>query len=63
MFYGDPENYHAIGFWPDRPCGGFIEDFAEDHGHPDYDREMPGSKARASLSSIDKLLAKIEPTK
>jgi len=30
QFYGDPESYMAIGFFPDRPCGDFIEDF-EDH--------------------------------
>lgn len=49
-FYADPENYHAIGFAFDRPCGLFEDDFDEDHGHEDYDRPMPGKRARASLT-------------
>lgn len=48
-FYADQESYHAVGFYFDRPCGGFDEDFEEDHGHPYYDRPMPGKQARAAL--------------
>src|SRR3989304_3873400 len=49
-FYADPENYHAIAFLGDAPCGDFAADFDEDHGHPDYDRGMPGRRARSALS-------------
>jgi hypothetical protein len=48
QFYGDPESYRAIGFFPDRPCGDFIEDFA--------DTELglkPGKRARATLDALD----------
>lgn len=48
-FYADPESYHAIAVLPDPPCGEFWEDFGEDHGHPDYDRPMPGKRARAAM--------------
>jgi hypothetical protein len=50
-FYADPENYHAISFLLDRPCGGFADDFSEDHGHADYERPMPGKLAREVLST------------
>lgn len=50
-FYADPENYHAISFLLDRPCGGFADDFSEDHGHGDYERPMPGKLAREVLST------------
>lgn len=30
-FYADPGTYFAIGFFPDRPCGDFMEDFSETH--------------------------------
>jgi hypothetical protein len=49
-FYADPENYHAILIMPDRPGGAFADDFSTDHGHPDYDRPMPGKTARAALA-------------
>lgn len=48
--YGDPEFYHAIAFLADPPAGNFAEDFEEEHGHPDYDRAMPGKLARMALS-------------
>ena len=51
-FYADPENYHAIGFRFDRPCGGFADDFSEDHGHDFYDRPMPGKLARETLDAL-----------
>jgi hypothetical protein len=43
-FYANPETYFAIGFFPDRPCGEFIDDFSE--------TELgmkPGKRARAAL--------------
>jgi hypothetical protein len=51
-FYADPETYHACSFLFDRPTGGFDEDFDEDHGHEDYDRPMPGKRARACIASL-----------
>ena len=47
-FYANPENYHAMAFLYDPPCGGFAEDFS-DAGHEDYDRPMPGKTAREAL--------------
>ncbi len=47
-FYADPENYHAISFWPDSPCGGFANDFSRTD-HEDYERPMPGKTARQAL--------------
>ena len=46
-FYADPETYDAISFFPDRPCGEFIEDFGDHSG--DYNRPMPGLRARQAL--------------
>lgn len=51
-FYADPDTYVAIGFFPDSPCGEFIEDFG-DHGG-DYDRPMPGLRARTALQEVQK---------
>jgi len=41
-FYGDPDTYFAVGFFPDRPCGEIMEDFSETL----EDGEKPGRKAR-----------------
>lgn len=51
-FYGAPDTYHAIGFFPDPPCGDFMEDFSE-HGDPMYPRgdERPGRRAREALAA------------
>ncbi len=38
--------YHAILIVPDRPAGGFADDFSEDHGDDFYERPMPGAEAR-----------------
>jgi hypothetical protein len=43
-FYANPETYFAIGFFPDRPCGEFIDDFSE----TELDMK-PGKRARAAL--------------
>jgi hypothetical protein len=50
-FYADQETYHAVAFLFDPPCGEFDDDFEEDHGHPDYERPMPGKRARAALKA------------
>jgi hypothetical protein len=34
------------------PTGGWETDLEEDHGHPDYDRPMPGKRARALLKRL-----------
>lgn len=50
-FYADPATYHAIGFFPDPPCGEFMEDFDE------VDGDMrPGKRAREALEAIARLL-------
>lgn len=49
-FYADPDTYCAIGFFPDPPCGEFIDDFSDDHGNENYRRPMPGKRARAALA-------------
>ncbi len=48
-FYADPDNYIAISFLSDPPCGEFMDDFDEDHGNPLFDRPMPGKRARTLL--------------
>lgn len=48
-FYAEPDTYHAIGFFADPPCGEFDDDFSEGHGDPNYDRPMPGKRARIAL--------------
>lgn len=52
-FYASPETYHAIAFFPDPPCGAFMEDFSDDHGDEFYDRPMPGKAARALLEQLN----------
>jgi len=48
MFYANPETYFAIGFFPDPPCGKFMEDFS-DTG-PSYG-QRPGKRAREALEA------------
>jgi hypothetical protein len=52
FFYADPETYHGVAFYNDLPTGGWETDLEEDHGHPDYDRPMPGKRARALLKRL-----------
>ena len=52
-FYADPDTYFAIGFFSDKPCGEFIDDFSDDHGFNQYDRAMPGKLARQVLKETD----------
>jgi hypothetical protein len=49
-FYASPDTYFAIGFFPDPPCGAFMEDFSE-HGDLDYadGDQRPGKRAREAL--------------
>lgn len=49
-FYADAETYHAIGIFPDRPCGEFINDFSvhEQEIYPEGD-QRPGKRAREAL--------------
>lgn len=48
-FYADPDTYFAIAFFPDHPCGDFINDFSECH-HEDLGTVIkPGKKAREAL--------------
>ena len=55
-FYANPENYFAIGFFPDPPCGEFVNDFSEyDYEHPDMDGERPGKRAREFLRDVMEL--------
>ena len=49
-FYANPETYAAIGFFPDRPCGEFIDDF-NDTG-PVFGVK-PGVRARAAVAALD----------
>jgi chromosome segregation ATPase len=48
-YYGNPDTYFAIAYFPDSPCGDFIEDFSDDHGCDQYGRPMPGKLARKLL--------------
>lgn len=51
-FYADPETYFAITFLDDPPSGDFMDDFSDDHGG-EFDRPMPGKRARAALAKGD----------
>jgi hypothetical protein len=46
-FYAAPETYFAIGFFPDRPCGDFIDD-CDDTGDLGV---KPGKRARTALGA------------
>jgi hypothetical protein len=46
MFYADPNTYSAIGFFPDPPCGKFIDDFDK--------TRKPGALARKVLKEYCK---------
>lgn len=52
-FYADPDTYFAIGIFPDRPCGEFIEDFSEVKDCHGFDTVKPGKRARAALTSTN----------
>jgi hypothetical protein len=46
MFYANPNTYFAIGFFPDPPCGKFIDDFDK--------TKKPGALARKVLKEYCK---------
>lgn len=51
-FYANPDSYFAILVMPDRPAGGFADDFSyADHlaEYGEYNRPMPGKLARETL--------------
>lgn len=54
QMYADPESYHAVAFMVDRPAGSFADDFGSkrEHGHPYYERHMPGKLARKTLKRL-----------
>lgn len=52
-FYADPGTYAAIGFFPDRPCGAFMDDFSDDHGDEDFGSK-PGKRARNTVSALSR---------
>lgn len=47
-FYADPSTYFAIGFFPDHPCGDFINDFSK----TDDLGMKPGKRARKALKKL-----------
>ena len=49
QFYADPGTYFAIFMMPDPPCGEFINDLSDDHGHRELDGDRYGKTARAAL--------------
>ena len=46
LFYADPDNYFAIAFAADPPCGDFADDFEYSEK---YGRRIPGKRARKVL--------------
>jgi len=50
-FYADAGTYFAIGFMPDRPCGGFMDDFSM----TELGRK-PGKRARVALGKVQRLM-------
>lgn len=50
-FYADEGVYHGCSFSFDRPTGGFDDDFSLDAGS-EYDRPMPGKRAREALRQM-----------
>lgn len=54
-FYADPSTYFAIGFFPDPPCGDFMDDFEDcSRLDPNLGKE-PGRKAREALNFWEEL--------
>lgn len=47
LFYADPATYFAIGFFPDPPCGEFMEDIEETEIG-----QKPGKRARAAIQEV-----------
>ena len=49
--YANPESYHAVAFYIDRPAGDFADDFSK-VDHPHYQRLMPGKLARKAIKEL-----------
>ena len=47
-FYAEPDTYYAIGFFPDPPCGDFMDDFTNVDSGSVYGMK-PGRRAREAL--------------
>lgn len=60
QFYADPMTYFAIGFFPDKPCGDFIDDFEDDCVNEDgIDLGCkPGTRARNALKMFAQAMDK-----
>jgi len=48
-FYADPDTYFAIGFFPDPPCGDFMDDFSTTEYIGEFQVKRPGKRARLAL--------------
>jgi hypothetical protein len=59
-FYADPETYFGLAVIADPPCGGFAEDFSDDHGHPSLDGNRYGKTARKAFELADAALSPVE---
>lgn len=51
-FYADWQTYFAIGFFPDRPCGAFMDDFSEVEDDLSAFATRPGRRAREALAAL-----------
>jgi len=49
-FYADPSTYFAIGIFPDKPCGSFINDFSSTELN-----SKPGKRARKAFNLEGKI--------
>jgi len=57
--YADPGFYHAITIIGDRPTGGFDEDVSRCRDS-DYNRPMPGKRARTAIRELERRYATLE---
>lgn len=60
-FYAHLDTYFAIGFFPDPPCGEFVNDFEEVYDE-DFGKNVtkPGKRARATQKRVKELRGKYE---
>ncbi len=52
-FYATPETYFAIGLFPDKPCGEFMDDISDCEGEEMGQTRKPGKRAREALAAYD----------
>lgn len=57
-FYADPETYFAVMIVADPPAGEFVNDYSDDHGHPQLDGDRYGKKARGSIRKVEEIIDK-----